>query len=715
MKNHLLLLCISISMFGFCTVIAQTTPSLPDASSKLPFLSPRNQQPATPIPVLSSLQNGTPDHMAWWRDARFGMFIHWGLYAVPAGEWNGKTGYGEWIRTSAEIPLDVYDQFRPKFNPVQFDAEAWVKMARDAGMKYIVITSKHHDGFCMFDTKQTDFNIMSTPFKRDPMKELAAACKKYGLKFCFYHSIMDWHHPDYLPRREWEKDRSTEGADFDRYVDYMKAQLKELLTNYGDIGVLWFDGEWESTWNEQHGKEIYKYVKSLQPDVLVNNRVGAGRLDMEGLTKEGAFGGDFGTPEQQIPATGLPGVDWETCMTMNDHWGYNKADQNFKSAKEIIRMLADIASKGGNYLLNVGPTAEGLIPPESVNRLAAVGNWMKVNSESVYGTQASPFKQLSWGRCTQKSTSAGTTLYLHVFDWPSNRELELPGVLNEPGGSWLLADAGKTPLKIKRKNDALLISLPRQAPDPVNSVVVLHLNGKLDLTNPPEFKTVFDTFVDSVNISISSDRENVEIRFNTGPSDPSITSRLYDRPIQLKETTILSARCFRDGRPVSGTITGKFSKVKPLEAVTLSPARLPEAGVRYCYYEGAWDSLPDFSAIKPVKVGIVPDFVFTPRSQDDNFCFDYQGFVTIPESDVYAFSTSSDDGSRLWIDDQPVVNNDGLHGMAEKSGSIALAKGPHKIRVAYFERTGSDNLLVFVKSPKLPKQVLPKEWLRHQD
>ena len=388
-----------------------------------------------------------PDRMSWWRNARFGMFIHWGLYAVPAGEWNGKTGYGEWIRNSAEIPLEVYDQFRSRFNPVQFDADGWVKMARDAGMKYIVITSKHHDGFCMFDTKQTDFNIMTTPFKRDPMKELAAACKKYGLKFCFYHSIMDWHHPDYLPRREWEKDRGAEGADFDRYVAYMKAQLKELLTNYGDIGVLWFDGEWENTWNDKYGKEIYQYVRSLQPDILINNRVGAGRLDMEGLTKEGAFGGDFGTPEQQIPATGLPGVDWETCMTMNEHWGYNRADKNFKTAGEMIRMLTDIASKGGNYLLNVGPDANGLFPPESVDRLAAIGQWMQVNGAAIYGTKASPFRDLSWGRCTQKMTAAGSVLYLHIFDWPNNGQLELPGVLNPPEEAFLLADPGKTKLK----------------------------------------------------------------------------------------------------------------------------------------------------------------------------------------------------------------------------------------------------------------------------
>ncbi|MFA7228494.1 MAG: alpha-L-fucosidase, partial [Melioribacteraceae bacterium] len=209
--------------------------------------------------------------MKWWRDARFGLFIHWGLYAVPAGQWNDKTEYGEWIRTSAQIPIEVYDKFVDQFNPVKFDAGQWVKMAKAAGMKYIVITSKHHDGFQLFDSKHSNFNVTATPFKRDILKELANACRKEGLKMCWYHSIMDWHHPDYLPRREWETTRTSDGADFNRYFEYMKAQLKELLSNYGDISVLWFDGEWENTWNTKYGRELYNYVRSLQPNIIINN------------------------------------------------------------------------------------------------------------------------------------------------------------------------------------------------------------------------------------------------------------------------------------------------------------------------------------------------------------------------------------------------------------------------------------------------------------
>ncbi len=417
--------------------------------------------------------------MRWWREARFGMFIHWGLYAIPAGEWNGKTNYGEWIRNNAQIPLPVYDRFLARFNPVKFDADAWVGAAKDAGMKYIVITSKHHDGFALFDSKVSDFDVMATPFRRDILKELAAACRKRGITLCFYHSIMDWHHPDYLPRRPWEeKDRPAAGADFDRYVRYMKAQLKELVSGYGPLGVLWFDGEWEKTWTEERGRDLYRYVRSLQPGIIVNNRVGASRSGMAGFSQDKESAGDFGTPEQQIPATGLPGVDWETCMTMNDNWGYNSHDRNWKPTKEIVRMLVDIASKGGNYLLNVGPTAEGVFPQPSLDRLREIGAWMKVNGEAVYGTQASPFKSLAWGRCTQKAAAGGTFLYLHVFDWPSDGKLSVPGLLSVPKGVSLLTASGPKSLTAKSEGGALLISVPALAPDPIDSVIAVEIEGK---------------------------------------------------------------------------------------------------------------------------------------------------------------------------------------------------------------------------------------------
>lgn len=415
--------------------------------------------------------------MAWWRHARFGMFIHWGLYSVPAGEWQGNTNHAEWIRTTAQIPLDTYDEFVDQFNPTEFDADAWAAMAQDAGMQYIVITSKHHDGFALYDSAVSDFDIMATPFKRDIMAELADATRDHGLRMCWYHSIMDWHHPDYLPRRGWEAaDRPVGDADMDRYVAYMFTQVAELLTNYGDIGVMWFDGEWEATWNSTYGEALYKLCRSLQPDVIINNRVDKGRGGMAGMSDEGYFG-DFGTPEQTIPATGIPGVDWETCMTMNGHWGFNAADKDFKTTTDLIQKLCDIASKGGNFLLNIGPKADGLFPQESIDRLREIGDWMDVNGEAIYGTTASPFGLFDWGRCTAKIGDDASTLYLLVFDWPTSGVLRLEGLGSEVLGASLLADSERD-VGVVQKDGVTYLQVGTGAPGHHASVLQLDIKGQ---------------------------------------------------------------------------------------------------------------------------------------------------------------------------------------------------------------------------------------------
>jgi alpha-L-fucosidase len=656
------------------------------------------------VDYLTETKDDRDQRMEWWQEARFGMFIHWGLYAVPAGEWNGATNHAEWIRESAQIPLEEYNQFLGKFNPVKFNADDWVTMAKDAGMKYIVITSKHHDGFGLYDSRQTEFDVMSTPFKRDILKELAKACDKQDMTFCFYHSIMDWHHPDYLPRRNWEKTRSTEGADFDRYRSYMKSQLKELLTRYGKIGVLWFDGEWENTWTGDYGKDLYNHVRNLQPDIIINNRVTVGRSGMAGMTSEGAFAGDFGTPEQEIPATGMPGMDWESCMTMNDHWGYNKNDKNFKTTREILQMLAEIASKGGNYLLNIGPTADGVFPQESIDRLKEIGNWMKINGESIYGTHASPFKSLPWGRCTQKKLTGGARLYLHVFDWPSDQRLVVPGLGNKVIRAYLLEDVDQEELVIKHENGGVTIQLPEKAPDNINSVVVLDIEGDPAVFDAPEISAKGEIFLDQTEITIRKNESLSEIRYTLDGTVPSPTSSLYSAPIQIAETTTVTASCFKDGQPMTGATQLTVSKVSPIPGRSI-PQTKP--GLLFNLYRGDWDKVPDYNGLKPNLSGIATDFSLANKASEENFSIDYQGFINIPTDGIYTLSISSDDGSLLYISEKLVIDNDGLHGATTKSADLALGKGLHSIRISYLEKTGGNSLELLWKTGINNPEIIP--------
>jgi alpha-L-fucosidase len=407
--------------------------------------------------------------MEWFRESRFGMFIHFGLYSVGAGEWDGKpVGFGEYF--GFRNPAD-WQTLLPKFNPEKFDADAVARAAKDAGMKYLVITSKHHDGFCLFDSKHTDFDVMSTPFKRDIIGELSAACRKHGLKFGFYYSIIDLHHPDYLPRPAFDP-RPEEGRDFERYVGFMKDQLKELLTNYGEIDVVWFDGEWESSWTHERAKDMWDYIRGIDPDVLINNRIDKGRAGMQGINTAPHFLGDFGTPEQELVERN-PGEDWETCQTMNrkGNWGWRKDEADFFSPTELIRQVIACSSMGGNMLLNVGPKDDGTIPQTSAERLDAIGKWMAAHGESIHGSQASPYeKPPAWGTVTVK----GEVMYCHVFERPADGVLIVPSPPGAPVEAWALNDPAKASLNIGKLDDgSVTISISEVPVDPHATVIAI--------------------------------------------------------------------------------------------------------------------------------------------------------------------------------------------------------------------------------------------------
>jgi len=401
--------------------------------------------------------------MGWWRDARFGMFIHWGLYSVPAGVWKERksSSYGEWLMWNFKIPVADYKALAPQFDPTDFDADAWVALAKAAGMKYIVVTAKHHDGFAMFHSKADSFNIYdATPFKSDPLMELAEACQKQDIKLGFYYSQdQDWTFPGGGVHRDIHWDPTHDG-DFATYFKTKALpQMEELLNNYQPApAVIWFD-----TPSRNMTPKLASQIVALlnkHPEIIWNNRLGGG------------YKGDTETPEQKIPADGFPGRDWETCMTINGTWGYKSTDTNFKSTKTLLHNLIDIASKGGNYLLNVGPTSKGVIPEPEADRLREMGTWLAVNGEAIYGTSAGSLPQAPvWGRVTQKPGK----LYLSVFDWPKDGKLPL-AISNQVTRAYLLAKPDIV-LTTSRDANGITVNLPPGAPDPIASVVVLEIQG----------------------------------------------------------------------------------------------------------------------------------------------------------------------------------------------------------------------------------------------
>ena len=433
------------------------------------------------LPLFSQGQPSSQDaKMKWFREAKFGLFIHWGLYCIPAGEWKGQpiAGIGEWIMNRAKIPVKEYEQLASQFNPAKFNAEEWVQLAVDAGMKYIVITSKHHDGFAMYHSSISKYNIFdATPFKRDPLKELSEACAKQGIRLGFYYSqAQDWHEPNGAGNT-WDFGPDSL-KDFDQYLrSKAEPQVKELLTGYGPVCLIWFDTP--RMMNKERSERFLDIVHTFQPACLIDGRLGTQ--------------GDYRSMgDNRIPNEVVPG-DWEVPATLNHTWGFKKDDTDWKSPADLTFKLVDIVSKGGNYLLNVGPTSEGLIPQKSQDNLRAVGRWLKVNGESIYGAGTTPFgaefgtadpdttKKDSRGnrlfnavsdwRCTTKPGK----LYIHVFKWVAGL-FELPAVNGNVVRAYFLSDPERNSLPVHQEENKVILTLPQDAPDKLDSVIVLEVS-----------------------------------------------------------------------------------------------------------------------------------------------------------------------------------------------------------------------------------------------
>ncbi len=404
------------------------------------------------------------DRLAWFREAKFGMFIHWGPYSALRGEWNGNRipqgKQAEWIMNLLRIPAVEYRELAHQFNPVHFDAPAWARLAKQAGMKYLVITAKHHDGFAMYHSKVSPYNIVDwTPFRRDVLEELAEACRQEGIRFCIYYSHReDWDDPDAYGNT-WDFDPAR--ANFERYLERKsKPQLRELLTNYGPVGLVWFD---RGMYTPAQAAEFRELVRSLQPRCLINGRIG---------NYDQALMGDY----QSMGDNGMPpgGLDeyWETPQTLNGSWGYHRFDHDWKTPGQVIRGMVDAISKGGNYLLNIGPDGDGKLPGPTASILEEVGKWVARNADSIYGATGSPFSVLPWGACTVK----GKRLYLHVWKWPESGYLRVPGLKTPVVSARLLAAPGRA-LVVTRERSGVSVKAPSGPTDPIDTVVVMDLAG----------------------------------------------------------------------------------------------------------------------------------------------------------------------------------------------------------------------------------------------
>ncbi|MEX2564595.1 MAG: alpha-L-fucosidase [Cyclobacteriaceae bacterium] len=664
----------------------------------------------------TKLNDEREQKMKWWREAKFGLFIHWGVYAVPAGMYKGEKvdRVSSWIMQHEHIPVNEYKEYADQFNPVKYDPEEWVDLAIEAGMKYLVITAKHHEGFSLYDSKVSDWDVVdSTPYGKDLLDPIIKSCREKGIRVGLYYShSVDYVHPggevqslDFKPGGQWDPIQKTK--DMDTYFKgIVVPQVTEMLTNYGEIDLLWWDGGGWYNVNRERADMILQ-VTNEYPNLIMNNRLG------------GDYSGDWKTPEQYIPATGLD-YDWETCMTMNDTWGYRSWDHNWKSTDSLIHMLVDVASKGGNFLLNIGPRADGTIPEASIERLKGIGRWMSVNSESIYGTTASPFENLPWGRCTKKVGNEGVTeLYFHIFNWPDDGKLRVPRINNVIKEVYLLADNNKTQCPISTYDDEMIISLPKKSPNQISMVVRMNIEGYPEVMNPPVIDAEAGILYDQMKVSLNKSVPQVGIRYTINGTIPTKRSTLYEEgcPIILTENTTIKAALFQDGERVSNVRERSFTKESPKPANEVENLK---RGLKYQYFEGLWSQVPDFNKLNPADEGIVYFFDVSKGLRNELFGIRFTGYIKVPETGVYKIHAKYNDGCNISIGEQQILNTGrgvvDSEIMRESIGiPIVLEKGFHPITVDYFQRIDHAILDLSWSGPDFTKQPINAQVLFHGD
>jgi alpha-L-fucosidase len=568
-----------------------------------------NQGNATELMPVSD--EAYRQRMQWFTDAQFGLFVHYGVYSILGGEWKGEPvpKYAEWIQRWGSITPEEYIPHAANFNPDKLDADLWVKTAKEAGMKYMVITTKHHEGFCLWDSAYTEYDIGDAAgFDRDILGELKAACDKYGLKFGTYYSIIDWHHPS---QRAPQALSFTPMTDKDGYVTYMKAQLKELIDRY-DPAIMWFDGDWTDWWTMEDGVDLYNYLRALSPDMIINNRV----------AKRKVFKRDYGTPENSTPGAALDHI-WEACWTVNHSWGFKKSDTKWKSIDVLIQKQIDINTKGGNLLLNVGPHADGSWPEDSTKLLRQMGEWNAKHADAVYGTEYVDLPAQTWGRLAQSkaSTPESGELFAYVFDWPTNGKLLIQGVSADQAAASTYEGA-PLPATIAKAGLEIDLSTAKAAAH----ATVLRLRyqgiGKLQVAPAAAIALEGDELTLEARAARLSGKvnkleDNSHIGFWSDPSDTATWTLDVPAPGTFQVKALYACDKRYSGSDVKLSVGGKTLTAKVVPTKGWRNFELMDLGVVELDQVGATDCTVGFGAEQKKALFNLKSILFVPLAENN--------------------------------------------------------------------------------------------------